>query len=360
MQQTQCWEPRQLAALSAVCALVLLLIFTSITEKWSEPIDTSHDDALFKQRPPEWPRDVPCKPTFMIIGAPKCGTTSLFEYLASHPRIVRPTEKELCFFSFWKRQRVLDTPGKLPTKSWEQYMHAVQGGVKRSIACDGLLSFEACPFYFNDRRAEAYLATTFPALKAIVLLRHPTDRAISAWHDRNPFGRMRVPGSSRVHIEPALRRMLELAQSGNRSVEHRDTRVLTVGLYYYGLERWGHARNASTLLVLRTEDMWTNGSASRPQMAKVTRFLALPGPVSARALLKRHNAAAGHTWMQEQPSRALRRDLDCFFATPNRRLYEWLRKRGQRFVKWRSTCRGIAVPDAPPMRRSKGLKAPRG
>ena len=34
-----------------------------------------------------WPAGVPCRPSFMIIGAPKCGTTSLFTYVVSHPQV---------------------------------------------------------------------------------------------------------------------------------------------------------------------------------------------------------------------------------------------------------------------------------
>lgn len=39
------------------------------------------------------------EPSFLIIGAQKAGTTALFEYLAQHPRIVRPSEKEIRFFT---------------------------------------------------------------------------------------------------------------------------------------------------------------------------------------------------------------------------------------------------------------------
>ena len=38
-------------------------------------------------------------PNFLIIGAPKCGTTSLHYYLSRHPDIFLPKQKELHFFS---------------------------------------------------------------------------------------------------------------------------------------------------------------------------------------------------------------------------------------------------------------------
>jgi Sulfotransferase domain len=42
---------------------------------------------------------LPAKPNFFIVGAPKCGTTALYEYLRSHPQVFMPTLKEPHFFS---------------------------------------------------------------------------------------------------------------------------------------------------------------------------------------------------------------------------------------------------------------------
>ena len=36
---------------------------------------------------------------FLVIGATKCGTTALFQYLRNHPEIYMPPEKEVGFFS---------------------------------------------------------------------------------------------------------------------------------------------------------------------------------------------------------------------------------------------------------------------
>lgn len=40
-----------------------------------------------------------CKPNFFLAGAPKCGTTSLYDYLVTHPQIFLPTVKEPHYFS---------------------------------------------------------------------------------------------------------------------------------------------------------------------------------------------------------------------------------------------------------------------
>ena len=37
-------------------------------------------------------------PDFFIVGAPKCGTTSLYDYLSQHPQIFMPFHKEPLYF----------------------------------------------------------------------------------------------------------------------------------------------------------------------------------------------------------------------------------------------------------------------
>ena len=39
------------------------------------------------------------RPNFFIIGAPKCGTTALYEYLRTHPRVFMPQIKEPHYFA---------------------------------------------------------------------------------------------------------------------------------------------------------------------------------------------------------------------------------------------------------------------
>ena len=48
---------------------------------------------------------------FLIIGAQKCATTTLFEHLRSHPRIAMPLEKEVPFF----------TGDDCSTESWQAF-----------------------------------------------------------------------------------------------------------------------------------------------------------------------------------------------------------------------------------------------
>jgi hypothetical protein len=42
-----------------------------------------------------------CRPGFIIIGAGKCGTSSLYQYLVGHPRVLPAKDKQIHYFKYW-------------------------------------------------------------------------------------------------------------------------------------------------------------------------------------------------------------------------------------------------------------------
>lgn len=120
-------------------------------------------------------------PDFLLVGAPKAGTTALHAALAQHPQLFLSPVKEpkyyLCGDSpppayrgpgdahsnqewVWQRQRYLD-------------LFAGAG--------DDQLAGESTPFYLYHRDARRRLAADLPAAKLIAVLRDPVDRAYSKW-----------------------------------------------------------------------------------------------------------------------------------------------------------------------------------
>ena len=87
---------------------------------------------LSSDHPVVWPEGEPCRPSFMVIGAPKCGSTSLYDYIASHPNVHPPAVKELCFLSPFKRH--LQRNRLTPASSWELYKGALAGSESLAAA----------------------------------------------------------------------------------------------------------------------------------------------------------------------------------------------------------------------------------
>jgi len=106
-------------------------------------------------------------PNFFIIGAPKCGTTALSEYLRSHPKIFMSDPKEPHYFAE-------DLPQFRAIKTWEQYLQLFNGLKKEQVAIG-----EASVHYLYSSVAVPNLLKRFPDAKLIVMLRNPLELAPS-------------------------------------------------------------------------------------------------------------------------------------------------------------------------------------
>jgi hypothetical protein len=104
------------------------------------------------------------KTHFFIVGAPKCGTTSLAEMLASHPGLCVSEPKEPHFFD-------VDYPER-----HDQYMRTCFSKAK-----EGQLLGEATPSYLMVPYVANNIRNYNPDAKIIILLRDPVDRAFSSW-----------------------------------------------------------------------------------------------------------------------------------------------------------------------------------
>ncbi|HIE21267.1 MAG TPA: sulfotransferase, partial [Acidimicrobiia bacterium] len=107
-------------------------------------------------------------PNFLVIGAMKAGTTSLYEYLRHHPQVFMPETKELDFFlerSNWHRGL-----------EWYETQFQAAGG---QVAVG-----EASPNYskrHDDPGVADRIAATLPGTRLIYIVRHPIARMRSMY-----------------------------------------------------------------------------------------------------------------------------------------------------------------------------------
>lgn len=116
-------------------------------------------------------------PDFLIVGAAKSGTTSLFQYLAQHPQIIPSKEKELLYFSVNQE------------KGLRWYLHNFPKKTEKMEA----LTFEASPSYMYYPKGLERISKLFPEVKLIIILREPVSRSYSQWafHTSSNFVRER-------------------------------------------------------------------------------------------------------------------------------------------------------------------------
>ncbi len=136
-------------------------------------------------------------PDGIIIGAQKCGTTSLFYYLIQHPSIVGSQPKEVQFF---------DRNYHRGTAWYRAHFPLVKPKIH----------IEASPEYLFLPHIAKRIKDTAPSAKLIVLLRNPTDRAISSYFHQVRAGKETLP------IMEALRKEEERTSAGARALENSD------------------------------------------------------------------------------------------------------------------------------------------
>ncbi|MBT9315560.1 sulfotransferase family protein [Leptothoe spongobia] len=117
---------------------------------------------------------------FLIIGAPKCGTTSLHAYLSQHPQLFMSAVKEPHFFAFEHCSPNFNGPGDnqapLSQNSITQlseYRHLFKE------AKDGMLRGESSTMYLYLNNVPQCIKAHNSEMKLIAILRHPIDRAFS-------------------------------------------------------------------------------------------------------------------------------------------------------------------------------------
>lgn len=111
-------------------------------------------------------------PDFLIIGAAKSGTSTLYDYLARHPQIFMSPIKEPCFFD--------------PHKTWDNGLQWYESLFADAV--EGQLCGEASTNYTRWPQVDGVpgrIARILPNAKLIYLMRHPVDRAYSHYVHRH-------------------------------------------------------------------------------------------------------------------------------------------------------------------------------
>lgn len=228
---------------------------------------------------------------FIILGAQKAGTTSLYSYMSKHPKIVPALRKEVEFWS-WKFHRGLD---------W-YLAHFPKIPRDRH-----LLTGEACPGYLDFPETAERLREHFPNLKFIVLLRNPVDRAISHYYHWVRRNQEKLP------LEQAIEeKRKEIEEKG--TVWRIHSNYLARGIYVEFLKHWFSIFPREQFLILESEPF--NGDPSST-LHQVYDFLGLPAYDLAE--YKKYNSGSYSPAETE-----IRAELAKFYAPYNRELEELL------------------------------------
>jgi hypothetical protein len=258
-------------------------------------------------------------PTFLIVGAKRAGTSSLYRYLTAHP--------EVCPCVSGKGTHYFDVSYG---RGWRWYRSSFP------LAARGGITGEASPYYMFHPLAPSRIAAKLPDARLIVLLRDPVERAWSHYHNERRLQAEPLSFEDAIRSEPerlAGQAEQMAADPGFQGFAWRHHSYLARGRYAEQLERLYGLFPPSHVLVVQSELLRADPNRV---LEEVWRFLGLaPFTVRDRFAIKPNH---GHETMVV----ATRARLNAYFAELNRRLYSLPG------VGFRWSDAALPVPDLPP------------
>lgn len=244
-------------------------------------------------------------PQFIVIGGQRCGTTSLFDYLSTHPAVRPSFRKEIHYFDIHYDRGT----------SWYRSHFALN----RDLG-PGMTTGDATPNYLAYSKAPERAWDLVPEAKLLVLLRDPVERTHSSWRLNRRSGRetrtfaqaiedeFEQMGPNPPEVEPPR------TDQERRRREVLRYSYLIKSLYAEHLERWLSFYPREQLLVLQSERLF---SSPEMPLEQICEFLGISN--SGGSDFPRVN-----TTVTEDDSKATRKKLAEYLAPHNQRLEKLL------------------------------------
>ena len=248
-------------------------------------------------------------PDFLIIGAQKAGTSSLYSYLGQHPQLIPSHVKEVHYFDGGLNPNIDNfEKGEAWYRANFPFRNQMSAGTK---------SFEASPLYIFNPLAPKRIFDLVPEVKLILMLRNPTERAISQYFHEKRWGNESLP------IEEALRqeenRLAPVIDSNdykNHAFIHHSYK--SRGLYKQQIERFLNHFPLEQLLILGSEEFFAQPDSS---LKRVFEFVGVDPGFQVNDLVPRNVAKN-----KGNVSSDVYEQLDDYFLPHNQALYELIGK----------------------------------
>jgi hypothetical protein len=238
-------------------------------------------------------------PGFLICGAQRAGTTSLWRALEPHPAVVPPAfQKGIHYFDESYALGLSRYRSSFPVRRLAN-LRTRRTGVAP-------ITGEASPYYMFHPLAPERIARDLPDAKVIVMLRDPVERAYSAHRHELERGFEHLPFEEALDAEPdRLRGEPERmrADESYQSDHLRHHAYLARGRYVEQVQRLHDLLGADRVLTVFSEDFF---SVPEAEYDRVLDFLGLPA--WHPATFERHNARP-----RSPMDDVLRKQLDEYF-----------------------------------------------
>jgi hypothetical protein len=249
-------------------------------------------------------------PSFLISGAQRCGTTSMYKTITTHPQVLPAVLHKGVHYFDTDYTRGLDWyRGHFPTQRAADRVARTAGG--------RVITGESSPYYMFHPMAGRRIADDLPDARMIILLRDPVERALSAFTHESARGFETETFERALELEESRLAGEEerlIADPSYVSFDHQHHAYVRRGRYVEQLERLEKEVGRDRLLVIDSGDLFVDAA---PVFAEVCEFLGL-APWQP-ASFTQHNARP-RSGMDDD----LRRELSRRFEDADERLGAWL------------------------------------
>jgi len=249
-------------------------------------------------------------PKFIVIGAQRSGTTSLYKYVTQHPNILSAISKEVHFFDQHYNKGLAWYKAHFPTV-FRKFQTTLKTK-KRTI------TGEASPYYIFHPHACLRIKKYVPKAKFIIILRNPIDRAYSHYN-LSKFRKLEKLSFEEAIEAEADRLKGEEAKMAKDpqyfSHNHSHFSYASRGFYIDQIKKWLEIFKSEQFLVLNSEQFYAD---SEQTLNLVFEFLGVQSyKVSDTKIHK-----IGETY--KPMKKKVRKKLAKLFDEPNKELYEML------------------------------------
>jgi hypothetical protein len=248
-------------------------------------------------------------PDFIILGAQRSGTTSLYNYISQHPEVSPSFPKETHYFSNHHHKGMSWYRSHFPLNS-RKPGNENQGNGQ-------LITGEATPYYLIHPLAPQRAFQAVPKTKLIVLLRDPVKRAYSHYfHEVNmgveTLGFEEAIDKEQERLEQEFDRLATDERYQSFNFQHFS--YLTRGIYIDQILRWLQYFSIDSFLFMNSQRLKEDPPGSYKE---VLRFLGLSSWDGVDFM--KHHAS---TYPPMNPE--TRNRLDDFYQIHNQRLFDLL------------------------------------
>ena len=261
------------------------------------------------------------KPNFIIIGAMKAATTSLYTYLKQHPEVFMPSIKEPMFFNNLDQEDKLILKGRKGKKisTFKEYFSLFKN-IKNEKAIG-----EASPEYIYNSKCARLIKDHLPNVKIIAIIRQPIDRAYSNYlhakrADREPIS----------NFEFAFNSEEKRIKENWSPLYHYKSK----GLYYTQLKRYYDLFPKEQIKVILFEDIKKNPEKITkevfeyldvdpkfiPDTSKIANISGIPKGLFGWIIMKlrKNNLIPNIEFSKYLPKLIIRHIVKMIYSTPNK------------------------------------------